>query len=99
MALVDKNLHLVATLAAHFRSVTKGYIPFTLDWYSDPVILMAGREEVALDYMRTVGQWVKESGKKITSSPNVSRRHLADRNYRASFAHNEFCVVQKRSIR
>lgn len=69
--LIEKNLHLVATLAAHFRSVTKGYIPFTLDWYSDPVVLMAGREEVALDYMRTVGQWVKESGEKITSIPTV----------------------------
>lgn len=61
----------MATLAAHFRSVTKGYIPFTLDWYSDPVVLMAGREDVALDYMRTVGQWVKESGREIP--PNISK--------------------------
>lgn len=61
----------MATLAAHFRSVTKGYIPFTLDWYSDPVVLMAGREDVALDYMRTVGQWVKESGGE--TPPNISK--------------------------
>jgi hypothetical protein len=63
--LIEKNLRLAATLAAHFRSVTKGYVPFTLDWYSDPVILMAGGEEVAVQYMRTIGQWVKDSGENI----------------------------------
>lgn len=64
-------MRLADTLAAHFRSVTKGYIPFTLDWYSDPVVLMAGGEEVAVGYMRSVGQLVKDSGEKIQEPCNI----------------------------
>lgn len=62
--LVERNAFLTETLVAHFRSVTKGFVPFTLDWYSDQAVVMVGGEQYALEYMRTIGQQVKASGKK-----------------------------------
>lgn len=90
--LIEKNVRLAASLAAHFRSVTKGYVPFTLDWYSDPVISMAGGEDVAVDYMRNVGQLVKESGEneRFFSSPKGS---FANQDCRSSFTYTEFGIV------
>lgn len=61
--LIEKNLHLAETLTAHFRSVTKGWVPFTLDWHSDPVIALSGGEHVAVNYMRSICQWIKDGGK------------------------------------
>jgi hypothetical protein len=63
--LVDRNTFLTETLVAHFRSVTKGFVPFTLDWYSDQAVVMAGGEQYALEYMRTIGQQVKASDRQL----------------------------------
>ncbi|KAG0637455.1 hypothetical protein HOY80DRAFT_1010687 [Tuber brumale] len=63
--LVERNTFLTETLVAHFRSVTKGFVPFTLDWYSDQAVVMAGGEQYALEYMRTIGQQVKASDRQL----------------------------------
>ncbi|RPA99491.1 hypothetical protein L873DRAFT_1828020 [Choiromyces venosus 120613-1] len=63
--LVQRNTFLTETLVAHFRSVTKGFVPFTLDWYSDQAVVMAGGEQYALEYMRTIGQQVKVSDRQL----------------------------------
>ncbi|KAI5806288.1 hypothetical protein EDC01DRAFT_609618, partial [Geopyxis carbonaria] len=58
-ALIKKNYHLVDMLVAHFRAITKGYIPFSLDWSTEQTCAMAGNDPDALEYMRTVGTWFK----------------------------------------
>ncbi|PWW80523.1 hypothetical protein C7212DRAFT_164996 [Tuber magnatum] len=63
--LVERNTFLTETLVAHFRSVTKGFAPFTLDWYSDQAVVMAGGEQHALEYMRSIGQQVKASDRQL----------------------------------
>jgi len=65
--------------------VTKGFVPFSLDWYSDQAVVMVGGEQYALEYMRTIGQQVKASGKKhpsplfLNTSNYFVDRQLRDR--------------------
>ena len=41
-------------LTSHFVTVSKGNIPFTLDWEQAKVMEIAGNERDAVDYMRVV---------------------------------------------
>ncbi|KAF8247772.1 hypothetical protein K440DRAFT_550521 [Wilcoxina mikolae CBS 423.85] len=58
MELMSKNEHLAEMLAYHFRTISKGYVPFTLDWDSKQVVQMAGCEREAVDYMKMMNQEV-----------------------------------------
>jgi hypothetical protein len=60
--LIAKNEHLADVLVNHFRTVSKGYVPFTLDWDQKQVVQMAGSEKEAVDYMKMMSQEVPKSG-------------------------------------
>jgi hypothetical protein len=59
---MSKNEHLAEMLTYHFRTVSKGYVPFGLDWDSKQVVQMAGSEKEAVDYMKMMSQEVLRSG-------------------------------------
>lgn len=55
---ISKNVHLANMLVSHFRTVSKGYIPFNLNWDSKQVVQMAGEEKEAVDYMKKTSQQI-----------------------------------------
>lgn len=59
---IKKNAHLADMLVAHIRALTRGFVPFALDWSSEQTCSLAGGDIGALEYMRTVGRWVKDLG-------------------------------------
>lgn len=63
--LIDKNLFLIDILVAHFRGMTKGHVPFTLDWNTEQVTKSAGCEESAVLYMRRTIEHLKKLGPEV----------------------------------
>lgn len=55
-------------LVAHFRAITRGYVPFDLDWNIDQTTAMAGGDKEALEYMRNIGSKVKNLGGLLSMS-------------------------------
>lgn len=56
---VKRNIHLGDMLIAHFRAITRGFVPFSLDWSTEQTCSLAGNEEVALKYMRKASAYTK----------------------------------------
>ena len=52
--MIAKNTQIAEMLTSHFVTISKGNIPFTLDWEQAKVAEMAGNERDAVDYMRVV---------------------------------------------
>jgi hypothetical protein len=61
--LMKKNEHLADMLVSHFRTISRGYVPFTLDWDQKQVVQMAGNEREAVDYMKSMSTHVSKFGK------------------------------------
>ena len=52
--MIAKDTQIAEMLTSHFITVSKGNIPFTLDWEQKKVMEIAGNERDAVDYMRIV---------------------------------------------
>ncbi|KAF8448495.1 hypothetical protein BDZ91DRAFT_669668 [Kalaharituber pfeilii] len=55
----DRNRHLVDTLTSHFRAVTKGHAPFSLEWKKQEIQEKVEGDELVVQYMLSVGAEVK----------------------------------------
>lgn len=58
--MIEKNMHLAQTLVFHFRTVSRGYVPFTLDWDQKQTIQMVGGEADAIEYMKMMRKRVSK---------------------------------------
>lgn len=63
--LADKNKHLINILASHFRAVSKGHTPFSLEWKKIEVQDIVGKDQDAIRYMTRVGAEVKRRAGKL----------------------------------
>lgn len=66
--LIIKNTQIADMLCSHFRTVSRGYLPFTLDWDQKQVIQMAGSEKEAVEYMKVQCQLVPRFGRQCAPS-------------------------------
>jgi hypothetical protein len=86
---IAKNMHLAQILFCHFRAISKGSAPFSLNWDSTPVRQMAGDEAEAVQYMKHMSRKTRRFGRLLhslfcmdvglTGMYNVSERYLRSR--------------------
>ncbi|KAI5794831.1 hypothetical protein FPQ18DRAFT_328492 [Pyronema domesticum] len=77
--LIKKNEHLADMLVSHFRTISRGYVPFTLDWDQKQVVQMAGNEREAVDYMKSMSTHVSKFERNLLArlSAEYSREDAA----------------------
>ncbi|KAI5858007.1 hypothetical protein BZA05DRAFT_112320 [Tricharina praecox] len=54
--LIGKNARLAEMLVSHFRTVSRGFVPFAADWDQNQASQVTGHEKEAVEYLKTMSQ-------------------------------------------
>ncbi|KAF8470016.1 hypothetical protein BDZ91DRAFT_792025 [Kalaharituber pfeilii] len=58
--LIEKNIRLADSLAAHFQAISKGLTPFALDWTREQTLTLVSQDEEILRYIESTGKLVRD---------------------------------------
>lgn len=61
--LIGKNARLAEMLVSHFRTVSRGFVPFAADWDQNQASQVTGHEKEAVEYLKTMSQQAPKLGK------------------------------------